>query len=508
MPNNRRKITAIALYIFMKSVYEHEIQFMTDFNKFFKPSTVVLLGASSDPRKWGWRILSNILFGGFQGNIYPINPNRDEILGKKVYKSVADVPEVPDLAIIVVPPTGIVTAVQDCVDKGIKAGVVITAGFAEIGAKGVALQKEMLEVARNGGMRLIGPNCFGILSPSQKLYAQMPPVYPPAGSIAVVSQSGNVGATIARRAMTLNFGISRLISTGNEADLHVEDFFQYLGTDSLTKVILSYVEGFKDGRAFIKIASQVSRNKPIIMIKVGETEAGASAARSHTAALSGSDRVFEGACRQAGIIRVHNMRELMNIGYGFLCNPAPRGRRVGIATLGGGWGVLAADACSKLGLDVVKLNEEVLKELDSFLPGWWSRNNPVDLVAGSGMADEMLRVIEVLAKYDQTDGVICLGLPFPSPERPPSPLTDEEGQNRGRLIIDHYKNVFMKIRGLSEKYSKPVIVSAELFVPRHYVQEQDIMSEIAGVGGVCYSSPDEAAVVMHALATYGEFLRR
>jgi acyl-CoA synthetase (NDP forming) len=481
---------------------------MTDFNKFFTPSSVVLLGASSDQRKWGWRILGNILAGGFQGNIYPINPKRDEILGKKVYKSVAEVPEVPDLAIIVVPPIGIVTAVQDCVDKGIKAGVVITAGFAEIGAKGVALQKEMLEAARKGGIRLIGPNCFGILNPSHKLYAQMPPVYPPAGSIAVVSQSGNVGATIARRAMALDLGISRLISTGNEADLHVEDFFEYLGEDDLTKVILSYVEGFKDGRAFIKIASQVSRHKPIIMIKVGETEAGASAARSHTAALSGSNRVFEGACRQAGIIRVTNIREMTNIGYGFLCNPVPRGSRVGIATIGGGWGVLAADACAKLGLDVVKLNGEVLKELDSFLPGWWSRNNPVDLVAGSGVADEILRVIEVLAKYDQTDGVICLGLPFPSLGRPPSPMTDEERQRRRGLIIDHYKSVFTRIRGLSEKYGKPVIVSAELFVPRQYIQEQDIHSAISEVGGICYNQPHEAAVVMRALSTYGEFLRR
>jgi acyl-CoA synthetase (NDP forming) len=481
---------------------------MTDFNKFFTPSSVILLGASSDPRKWGWRILGNIISGGYQGNIYPINPNRDEILGKKVYKSVADVPEVPDLAVIVVPPIGIVTAVQDCVDKGIKAAVVITAGFAEIGAEGLALQSEMLKVARKGGMRLIGPNCFGILSPSQKLYAQMPPVYPPPGSIAVVSQSGNVGATIARRAMSLNLGISRLISIGNEADLHVEDFIEYLGGDKLTKVILSYIEGFKDGRAFLKVAGQVSRHKPIIMIKVGETEAGASAARSHTASLSGSNKVFEGACRQAGIIRASNMHQLMNIGYGFLCNPVPRGKRVGISTLGGGWGVLAADACAKLGLEVVKLNDKVLKELDEFLPGWWSRNNPVDLVAGAGSGDEVLRVIEVLLKYDQTDGVISLGLPFPSVGRSPSTPTEEENQRRGRQIIDHYRNVMTRVTGLSKKYNKPVVVAAELMTPRKYVEEQDVLRAMAEAGGICYNQPDEAATVMHALATYGEFLRR
>lgn len=481
---------------------------MTDYNKFFQPSSIVLLGASGDPRKWGWRILRNIVSGGFSGNVYPINPQRDEILGKKVYRKVADLPETPDLAVIVVPTASIVEAIRDCVDKGIKAGVVITAGFAEIGEKGVALQTEMVDVARKGGMRLIGPNCFGILSPSQKLYAQMPPVQPPPGSIAVVSQSGNVGATIARRAMTLNLGISRLISTGNEADLHVEDFLEYLGRDELTRVILSYIEGFKDGRAFFEVAREVSKRKPIVMIKVGETEAGASAARSHTAALSGSDRVFNGVCRQAGIIRVHNMRELMNTGYAFLYNPVPRGRRVGIATFGGGWGVLAADACAKLGLEVVKLDKVVIEELDSFLPSWWSRNNPVDLVAGAGVEEQMHRVVEILARYDQTDGVICLGLPFPTLEKAPKPITDEDRIKRKQLIIAHYQNVFRTIKSISEKYHKPIIVSAELFAPRKYVEEQDILSAIAEVNSMCYSLPDEAAMVMHGLAEYGEFLQK
>ena len=481
---------------------------MTDYNKFFQPSSIVLLGASGDPRKWGWRILRNIISGGFSGNIYPINPQRDEILGRKVYKRVSDLPETPDLAVIVVPTAGIVEAIQDCVDRGIKAGVVITAGFAEIGEKGVALQAEMVNVARKGGMRLIGPNCLGISSPSHRLFAQMPSVHPPSGSIAVVSQSGNVGATIVRRAMTLNLGISRLISTGNEADLHIEDFLEYLGRDELTRVILSYVEGFQDGRAFFEVARDVSKRKPIVMIKVGETEAGASAARSHTAALSGSDRVFEGVCRQAGIIRVHNMRELVNTGCAFLCNPVPKGRRVGITTFGGGWGVLAADACAKLGLEVVKLDKAVIEELDSFLPSWWSRNNPVDLVSGTLVENNVNHIIEVLAKYNKTDGVICLGLPFPALERAPKPLTDEDKLKRRQLVIAHYQNVFRKIKSISEKYQKPIIVSAELFAPRQYVEEQDILSAITEVNSMCYNLPDEAAMVMHGLATYGEFLRK
>ncbi len=480
---------------------------MTEFNKFFAPDSLALIGASNDPRKWGFRILGNILLGGYQGRVYPINPTKEEILGKKVYKSLADVPESPDLAVIVVPPPAIVEAVKDCINKGIKAAVVITAGFAEIGERGAALQAEMVAEAQKGGLRLIGPNCFGLVSPYQKLYSQMPPVYPPAGSLALVSQSGNVGATIARRAMLLNFGISRMISTGNEADLHAEDFIEYLGTDDKTKVILSYIEGFKNGRRFFEVAKEASKRKPLILIKVGETEAGASAARSHTASLSGADNVFEGVCRQAGIVRVHNIDELMNVGYGFLCNPLPKGRRVAITTLGGGWGVLAADACAKLGLQVVKLSEEVLKELDTFLPGWWSRNNPVDLVAGD--ADVQIRVIETLAKYEKTDSVIALGVPFPMVWRSQMPLTDDERKKKMQDVIDHYIRIFQQIKDISEKYGKPVIVAAELFFPTAFSHlEREIKCAIAANNSFCYTMPNEAAMVLSAMVKYSEYLKR
>ena len=365
---------------------------MTEFNRFFAPRSLAFMGASGDTNKWGYRILANIVHGGFPGKIYPVNPKGGEALGLQFYRRLEEVPEVPDLVVIVVPPVAMIDTIKGCISKGIKAGVVVTAGFAEVNESGAAMQDEIVTLAREGGMRLIGPNCFGILSPSAKLYAQMPPIFPPEGRIAVVSQSGNVGLTIARRAMALDFGCSRMISIGNEADLHAEDFMEYLADDDKTAVILAYIEGFKDGRRFFQVSRDTSFKKPIVMIKVGETEAGASAARSHTAALSGSAEVFGGISRQAGIIRANNLLELMNLGYGFLCHPIPKGRRVAIATLGGGWGVLAADACARLGLDVVKLPKEVINELDSFLPAWWSRNNPVDLVAGS--ADAIIRVVD------------------------------------------------------------------------------------------------------------------
>jgi acyl-CoA synthetase (NDP forming) len=479
----------------------------TEFNRFFAPRSLAFLGASTDPKKWGFRILSNVLTGGFQGKIYPVNPKGGEVLGLKVYSSIDEIPEVPDLAIIVVPPTGMVETIKQCVSKGIKAAVVVTAGFAEVNRDGAAVQAEIVRLARQGGLRLIGPNCFGILSPSAKLYAQMPPIFPPDGQIAVVSQSGNVGLTIARRAMAIDFGCSRMISTGNEADLHAEDFLEYLAGDDKTKVILSYIEGFKDGRRFFEVARNTSLKKPIVMIKVGETEAGASAARSHTAALSGSAEVFNGVSRQAGIVRANNLQELMNLAYGFLCHPIPKGRRVGIATLGGGWGVLAADACARLGLDVIKLPADVISELDTFLPIWWSRNNPVDTVAGS--ADNIIRVVDILARSDATDSVLALGVPFPHMARMAIPANEEEKNKVLDFLVESYCKSLGEMKAISEKYGKPVIVAAELPTPRgQRALEVEICRAISKQNMVCYSMPDEAAMVLNSMVKYGEFLRR
>jgi len=480
---------------------------MTEFNKFFAPRSLAFLGASTDTKKWGFRILANIVTGGFQGKIYPVNPKGGEVLGLKVYSSIEEIPEAPDLAIIVVPPVQMVETIKECVVKGIKAGVVVTAGFAEVSRDGAAVQEEIVRLARQGGLRLVGPNCFGILSPSAKLYAQMPPIFPPDGQMAVVSQSGNVGLTIARRAMSIEFGCSRLISIGNEADLQAEDFLEYLAGDEHTKVILSYIEGFKDGRRFFEIAKSTSLKKPIVMIKVGETEAGASAARSHTAALSGSAEVFNGISRQAGIVRANNLQELMNLGYGFLCHPIPRGRRVGIATLGGGWGVLAADACARLGLDVIKLPADVIKEMDSFLPGWWSRNNPVDLVAGS--ADNITRVVDILARCEETDSVLTLGVPFPHFARVALPTNEDEKEKFFEFVVESYIKSFREMRAISEKYDKPVIIAAELPTLRgERSLDMDIIRSITKENMICYSMPDEAAMVLNSMVTYGEFLKR
>ncbi|MCJ7515748.1 MAG: CoA-binding protein, partial [Dehalococcoidia bacterium] len=343
----------------------------------FEPRSIAFLGATDNQGKWGFRIFANIVFGGFQGRLYPINPTKDEILGKKVYRTVAELPEVPDLAVIVIPPPGVPRVLQECADKGIKAVIVITAGFAEVDRAGENMQAEMAEIARRAGLRFIGPNTDGIVNPHHKLYAEMPPIFPYAGPVSIVSQSGNIVGTMMRMAIESGFGCAKCISSGNEADLHAEDYIRYLADDPQTRVILSYVEGFKDGSRFFETAKEVTKKKPIVMLKTGETPAGAIAARSHTASLAGLDTIVDAMCQQSGIVRVRHLDELVDSGTAFLCHQLPRGRRVGIVTAGGGWGVLCADACAKQGLDVVKFPPELIEELNSFMPPWWSHGNPV-----------------------------------------------------------------------------------------------------------------------------------
>jgi acetyltransferase len=203
-------------------------------------------------------MLNNVINGGFKGRIYPVNPNEDEILGLKVYKSIADIPEIPDLVVIAVPPMNVLQVVKECVKRGVRAGIVITAGFAELGESGTRLEQELIEVARTGEMALVGPNCNGIMNPWEKLYIQFPPFFVPPGPIAVIAQSGNVVDVLARQIMLRGFGCSICVSSGNEADLHSEDYLEYLAEDPHTKVILSYIEGFKDGKRFSRVAREVS----------------------------------------------------------------------------------------------------------------------------------------------------------------------------------------------------------------------------------------------------------
>jgi len=473
----------------------------------FNPRSVAYVGASGNPGKWGYITLSNLIAAGFGGPIYPINPKANEILGRKVYRSVEALPEVPDLAVIVVPPPSVVPAVRACGEKGIRAGIVITAGFAELGERSGGLQQELADAAREGGMVLVGPNCNGAMNPRAKVHIQFPPFLAPPGPIAVVSQSGNVVDSLARQIMLRGFGCSKCVSTGNEAVLHTEDYLRYLAQDPDTKVILSYIEGFKDGRRFLEVAGEVSRKKPIVMLKVGKTRAGARAAMSHTASIAGADSVFEAACRQAGVIRAEGLDDLLDIGLAFLRQPLPKGRRVGVVTSGGGWGVLAADASNERGFDVIPLPDEVLKELDGFLPAWWNRGNPVDLVAGS-MGEPIFKCVDALLRSESVDAAMVMGIMTALAGKRHPTASDKDGRTRwGAELTQGVVDVMERFNGMAEQYEKPVIVATEhMFADA--ILESRIVHALGQSNSVCYSMPHRAVAVLDALTRYGKYVGR
>jgi acyl-CoA synthetase (NDP forming) len=433
---------------------------------FFHPRSVAVVGASRDPQKWGFTLLFNILKGGYKGRVFPVNPREKEILGLPVYANLAQIPDPVDLAILVVPPAGILPVIQDCGKNGVKAGIVITAGFGESGPRGKAREREMTAIAESFGMRLMGPNCQGIVSTEgASLYAHMPPQFPLSGPVGIVSQSGNLATSFITAGEAIGLGFSRIISSGNEADLQTTEFLEALTKDPGTEVILSYLEGVKDGRKFLEKTKEASRKKPFIIVKAGQTEAGVKAAFSHTGALSGSDALFEALFAQAGAIRAETIEEAIDISAALISQPLPKGRRVGVVTLGGGWGVLAADYCAKAGLIVEDLSSEMIKALNEVLPPWWNRLNPVDMVAGYRKGD-LITTLELFLKSDRFHGVLMLGLGWRT-VRGNLLITDARSPEdkmtaAGRDWVKEEKKIFAEVQELGRRYAKPILLASDV----------------------------------------------
>ena len=432
----------------------------------FHPRSVALVGASKDPKKWGFNLLFNIVKGGYPGRVYPINPREGEILGFKAYPSIAQVPEPVDQAILVVPSSDMPKVIQECGRNGTKVGVVITAGFGEVDRKGKNIEVEVVALARSLGMRLVGPNCQGIVSTwGGSLYAHMPPQFPPPGPLGVVSQSGNLATSLIEAGRLLGIGFSRIISSGNEADLQTPDFLEFLAEDPKTEIVLSYLEGVKDGRKLFQTARKVSAKKPFLMVKAGQSEAGVKAAFSHTGALAGSSGLFSGLCRQMGIIQAETIEEMVDMAAALTTQPLPKGRRVGVVTLGGGWGVLAADFCAKAGLIIEELSPGMIRELNGILPPWWNRMNPVDMVAGYRKGD-LLTSIELFLESNRFDGVLLLGLGWRAVRGgflKSWSVTAEDGMEAaGQDWVDEEEKIFADLQELGRKYEKPILLASDV----------------------------------------------
>jgi acetyl coenzyme A synthetase (ADP forming)-like protein len=379
---------------------------------FFKPASVAVVGASREPSSIGYRILEALITNRFQGPVYPVNPKAQVIASMRAFPSVATLPDPVDLAIIAVPRDAVAGVLDECAARGVKAVIVITAGFAEAGADGRALQKRLLDKVRGHGMRMVGPNCMGLLNtdPSVRLNASFSPVFPPAGRIAMSSQSGALGLAILALASDRELGISTFISVGNKADVSGNDLLQYWEVDEATDVILLYLESFGNPRRFARIARRVSRAKPIIAVKAGRSLAGRRAAGSHTAALAANDVAVDALFRQTGVIRAETIDEMFDLAGALQSQPLPRGRRIGIVTNAGGPGILCTDACEAGGLLVPELSEATKEALRAFLPASASVSNPVDMIASAG-ADSYRRTIEIVLSSADIDALIVIYIP-------------------------------------------------------------------------------------------------
>src|SRR5512147_2817520 len=346
----------------------------------FAPKSVAVVGATETPSTVGRNIVWNLISSSFGGTIYPVNPKRPSILGIKAYPTLGAVPEIVDLIVVVTPATSIPGIIKEAVDIGVKSAIIISAGFKETGPAGAELERQILEHARRGNMRIIGPNCLGVMSPISGLNATFATTIARPGSVGFISQSGALCTAILDWSLRENVGFSSFVSIGSMLDIDWSDLIYYLGDDPHTKSIVIYMETIGNARAFLSAAREVALTKPIIVIKPGRTEGAARAAASHTGSLTGSDDVLEAAFKRCGVLRVNNVSDLFYMAEVLSKQPRPQGKRLTMITNAGGPGVLATDALISNGGELAEISKETIEALNKILPAHWSHNNPIDVL--------------------------------------------------------------------------------------------------------------------------------
>jgi len=477
--------------------------------KIFCSRSIAFVGASNNRQKWGGIVLRNLRAGGYEGEIYPVNPGEKEVQGYKAYPTVSSIPGDVDLAIFTIPAQLVPDSISDCLEKGVKGGLVLSAGFAELGDQGRSLQDQMVRTAKAGGMVLVGPNGQGIAVPGAKLYPWFPAFLPDPGPIGIATQSGSVATILSEKLAEFGFGCSKVVSAGNCADLGWADYLEYFGRDEETQVILLHMEGLDDGQAFFAAAKKASLAKPVVVLKAGRTRVGSSAAATHTGVLAGSDRVFSSACRQSGIVRVDTMEEAVVTAAALVSTPLPAGRKVAIITGGGGFGVIAADAAEKMGLEVVRLSEKTIERLGELLPSWWAPNNPVDLVAGLGYADAV-DLVPILMESGEVDGVISLGMGWIygilDPVNAERDLQSADNETI-RMLVERDIENGKRMAEFNRRWGKPLLITsnaARLAVRRGYPGLLQILDRKIMV----YPNVHDAIRVYAALANRRDFLAK
>jgi acetyltransferase len=446
----------------------------------FAPKVIAVIGATENPGSVGRTVFQNLGRGGFDGVVYPVNPKRSSVLCVKAFPSILEVPEKVDLAVICTPAKSVPGIIHDCVKAGVKGAVIISAGFKETGPEGVALEKKIMTEARAGGMRIVGPNCLGVMMPNIGLNATFATTIAREGNVGFLSQSGALCTAVLDWSLRENVGFSAFVSIGSMLDVGWGDLIYYLGDDPNTKSIVMYMETIGDARAFLSAAREVALTKPIILIKPGRTEGAAKAAASHTGSLTGSDDVLEAAFKRCGVLRVNNISDLFYMSEVLGRQPRPRGNRLTMITNAGGPGVLATDALITSGGELAEVSKETIAELNTILPAAWSHNNPVD-VLGDASADVYAKTLEIAGRDPNSDGLLVI--------LTPQAMTDCTGTAE-------------KLKAFGHVEGKPVLAS--------WMGGKDVAAgeQILNAAGIpTFPYPDTAARVFSQMWRYAENLR-
>ncbi|MBN2141373.1 MAG: acetate--CoA ligase family protein [Desulfovibrionaceae bacterium] len=447
----------------------------------FGPKSIAVIGASRDPGKIGHMVAANIVQAGYKGKLYPVNPNPGSILGLELVPGVAGLPEAPDLAVICLPREKVLDAARELAEKGVRAMAVVTAGFKEVGRDGYLLEERLAALARERGIALLGPNSLGLINAPAGINASFAPQRPKPGQIAFFSQSGALCVAILDWAGAENIGFSKFVSLGNKAVLGEAEILAHLGRDPETKVVLGYCESVEDGQKFMAAAQAVTMQKPVIMVKAGVTPAGTRATSSHTGAMAGSITACRAAFHQAGIIRVNDVRTLFTLARAFATQPLPQGPNLAVVTNSGGPGILAADACEKSSLSLVRPGPETLERLRAFLPPFASLYNPVDII-GDADAERYRLTLEAVAQDPGVHAVLVLL----------SPTGSAQVEDTAQAIIDSAKSS-----------GKPMFAC---FMGDLRIGAGRRMLLDAGVP--CYGFPEPAIAAIESMYLYSEWKRR
>lgn len=477
------------------------------FNALFNPRGIVVIGASSHPGKFGFVSLHNALVNNFAGKVFATNLQRENILG---VQTVADLSELPigeiDLAFFCTPASSNEALLKQCAQLGITSAFIASAGYRESGEAGELAEASLLELANSLGMLIAGPNGQGVVSTPSSLCLQIVAPYPPQGGISVASQSGNFVSSFLNYSQQSGVGIARAISAGNATQVSVENFLNYFAVDTETKVALTYIENVGNGELLLQAMKHITAVKPLVVLKGGATAAGSKAAQSHTGAMASNDRVFFGATRSAGAIKVSSVEEAFDSAATFATQPLPRGNRVAVLTTVGGWGVVTADAIARDGvLDLVDLSDDLMSQLSALLPPRWSRNNPIDC-AGGETRDTVTEIMDIVAGHDSIDAVIFLGIGIQSNQakmmRAGSFYPDHGLE---RIVAYHEKQderYATTAREVSRKHGKPILIATELAVTD---PQNSGPASVRDSGAYCYPTGARAATSLAHLYDYARY---